>query len=679
MRKFCLILWSLFASSALFAANAPQFHRFPALGITVPPAQRASLEQATANLGKEIDSLRTALKDKPELLDLLPDVQIYQNAVRYALVQSVFYRTNEFGEANTLLNYGLDRARQLREGNPRWISETGLVLRGYVSRIDGSVQPYSLVVPSTYQPGQKQPHPLDFWFHGRDERLTELKFIYQRQLKAESPFLPTNSFVLHPYGRFCNASKFAGEVDAFEALAHAAKHYPIDMNRLTVRGFSMGGATVWQMATHYAGLWAAATPGAGFAETPIFVNIFSRPPSPTWFEQKLWHLYNSTDYAGNLFNCPTIAYSGEKDGQKQSADLMEKVMADEGLKLTRVIGAGMGHRYDDASIQIIGEKMDALVAKGRNPIPNKVQFTTYTLAYNQMLWVIVDGLEKQWEKATVNAEIVDKNTIRIKTENVSAFTLSMAAGLCPLDAKKTPKVIVDIRELGTPQVAADRSWTASFHKQDGQWESGTLPANILRKKPGLQGPIDDAFQDSFIMVRPTGRALNTQTGEWVNNEMNHAIGQWWLQFRGEARVKDDATITDDDIQNSNLILWGDPNSNKVLARILDRLPLRWHERGVMLGEQLLPPNRYIPVMIFPNPLNPRRYVVLNSGFTFSETGARNNALQVPTLPDFAIIDMTVPPAKRPSEGVLFAGFFDEAWKPIAPPQPTAPTTPPATQ
>ena len=32
------------------------------------------------------------------------------------------------------------------------------------------------------------------------------------------------------------------------------------------------------------------------------------------------------------------------------------------------------------------------------------------------------------------------------------------------------------------------------------------PTATWRKKPGLQGPIDDAFMDSFIMVRPTGQA-----------------------------------------------------------------------------------------------------------------------------------------------------------------------------
>ena len=86
---------------------------------------------------------------------------------------------------------------------------------------------------------------------------------------------PPHAFVLHPYGRYCNANHFAGEIDTFEALDHVRKHYPIDESRIAVRGFSMGGASAcWHFAVHYPGNWVAAAPGAGFAETPEFLKVF---------------------------------------------------------------------------------------------------------------------------------------------------------------------------------------------------------------------------------------------------------------------------------------------------------------------------------------------------------------------------------------------------------------------
>src|SRR5205085_5672212 len=146
-------------------------------------------------------------------------------------------------------------------------------------------------------------HRLDVWLHGRDDHLTELKFISDRQ-RAYGEFTPADAFVLHPYGRYCNAFKFAGEVDVFEAMEHVKKNYPIDANRVAIRGFSMGGAGCWHLAAHHPGVWAAANPGAGFVETAEYTKALLREPKPPWYEQTLWHLYDAVDYAGNLFNCP---------------------------------------------------------------------------------------------------------------------------------------------------------------------------------------------------------------------------------------------------------------------------------------------------------------------------------------------------------------------------------------
>ena len=58
----------------------------------------------------------------------------------------------------------------------------------------------------------------------------------------------------------------------------------------------MGGGLAWQFAVHYPDRWFAANPGAGFAETPRFLKVFQKETlQPTWYEQKLWHLYDCTD------------------------------------------------------------------------------------------------------------------------------------------------------------------------------------------------------------------------------------------------------------------------------------------------------------------------------------------------------------------------------------------------
>jgi Prolyl oligopeptidase family len=642
---------------------ADKVRRIPPPGIMLADADRQALSAGRDELGKEIEQLRVDLKGKPALLDLLPDVQIFYNAVHYALKYDEFFKPAELKVAKSLLEHGFDRAKQLRDGKPAWNSATGLVVRGYVSKIDGSVQPYGLVVPASYRPGPALEHRLDIWFHGRGENLSELNFLDGR-LRSPGEFTPSNTIVLHPYGRYCNANHFAGEIDTFEALENVKKHYSIDENRIVVRGFSMGGAACWNFAVHYADKWAAAAPGAGFSETPDFLNVFQNEKlEPTWYEKKLWHWYDCTDWAANLFHCPTVAYSGSKDSQKQAADIMAVAMEKEGLTLKHVIGAGAGHQYTPAAKAEINRRIDAIATTGRDLPPPQVHFTTWMLRYNQLHWVTIDGLAKHWERARIDAEMEGADGVVVTTENIDAFTLSMPPGqtLIPPKTRK-PKVEIDGQEADAPPVFSDRSWEAHFRKTENGWILVPSPDDgVLRKRHNLQGPIDDAFMDKFVMVRPTGKPLNDAVGKWVEDEMAHAVEHWRRQFRGEIQSKEDVAITDADIAGSNLILWGDPSSNAVLKKIADKLPIHWSAQGVQLNDKTLSSDMHVPVLIYPNPLNPKKYVVLNSGFTFREYDYLNNARQVPKLPDWAILDVAQPRTSRAPARIIDAGFFDERW------------------
>jgi pimeloyl-ACP methyl ester carboxylesterase len=639
----------------------------PPKGITVTEADRLALQSGLDELGREIDVLQKSLKERPQRLALLPDVQIYHNAVRSALTYHEFFNIRDVSAAKHLLEQGLDRAKQLREGKAAWNTATGLVVRGYVSRIDGSVQPYGLVVPESYQANTPHRFRLDVWCHGRGETLSEVNFITGRQTIA-GEFTPPNAFVLHPYGRYCNANKFAGEVDTFEAIEDIKKHYPIDNDRLVMRGFSMGGAACWQFAVHYPSTWVAAAPGAGFAETPDFLKVFQNETvQPTWYEKKLWHLYDCTDYAVNLFNCPTVAYSGQNDRQKQAADLMAKALEKEGIGLVHVIGAKAGHQYTTEAKAEINRRIDEIADYGRERVPFKILFTTWTLRYNQSFWVQIDGLEQHWEQARIAADLVGSqgDGLEIKTKNISALTLTLPSGRSqlPLDLDPTPLMKIDADEMVVPKPLSDRSWVVHFRKVGGKWAMvASADDGKLRKRHGLQGPIDDAFMDSFLMVRPTGPVLNDKVGKWTASEMQHALDHWRRQFRGAARVKDDKDIADADIADHNLILWGDPASNAILAKIVDKLPVKWNKDGVRLGNDKFDAGHHVPVLIYPNPLNPKRYAVLNSGFTFREYDYLNNARQVPKLPDFAVIDVNVPVSARAPGGIATAGFFTENWE-----------------
>ena len=198
-------------------------------------------------------------------------------------------------------------------------------------------------------------------------------------------------------------------------------------------------------------------------------------------------------------------------------------------------------------------------------------------------------------------------------------------------------------------------------RRNRDWKMVSKIDEGLRKRPGMQGPIDDAFMDRFIIVKPTGTAMNEKVGKWANEECEHAILHWHKQFRGEAMVKNDSEVSEQDIASSNLILFGDRGSNKIIEKIADRLPIRCTGKLISVGEKAYPAEDHAVVMVYPNPLNPKKYVVLNSGFTYREYDYLNNARQVPKLPDYAVIDVGVPVSSRTPGGIAAAGFFGESW------------------
>ena len=129
--------------------NIPEnVRRIPELGVPVPEDRAASMRTSLGQLQEKIAAIN-ASKDAAAK-SLLPDVMIFERAVRCALDYQEFFDVKDLDKADALLLEGIKRADQLLAGKPEWMTQKGLVVRGYISRIDNTVQPYGLVIPPTY-------------------------------------------------------------------------------------------------------------------------------------------------------------------------------------------------------------------------------------------------------------------------------------------------------------------------------------------------------------------------------------------------------------------------------------------------------------------------------------------------------------------------------------------------
>lgn len=636
----------------------------------VPPPGIAIDNEARANLQKELGTLKDQVAElrkskSPIIQQYLPDVEIFARAVELALNEDGFFEPKDSERAKLVLQEGLSRASELKGERTPWKIYTGFskqTVRGFRSKLDGTVQPYGVVRADL----NNQVPRADIWCRGRSEKGLELQFIATRMTNPD-PAPEPGVIMIHPFGRYCNANKLAGEVDTLEVLEHAMKEYELDPKRVVIRGFSMGGAAAWHLAVHYPDKWLAANPGAGFSETPQFLKVFqSEELKPTWYEQKLWQMYDCPVWARNLRMLPTIAYSGEIDKQKQAADVMAEACwnlpENERFELTHIIAPKTAHKVDPiARIEI--ERRLAMLDGLRSAEPPKgISFTTTTLQYNQAHWVTINALEEHWVPATVYANWSSPSLISLQVSNVTDLSLNLDAD--NISANVSAIVVSSGSQKIRVARRSDRSWGVRLRKAGDKWEqvSPIEPSSTeLRKKHGLQGPIDDAFMGPFLFVKPTATGNHPKVDQWVETEFKRAVREWHRQMRGDAIVKSSDELKPEDIENYNLILWGDPLSNPTLGKMADKLPIQWNREQVVMGDRKFDAANHVPVLIYPNPLNPQRYVVLNSGFTYREYDYLNNARQIPKLPDWAVVDLSTPPDSRFPGEIADANFFDEKW------------------
>ncbi len=217
--------------------------------------------------------------------------------------------------------------------------------------------------------------------------------------------------------------------------------------------------------------WAAAAPGAGFSETPDFLRIFQQEDAAADLVRREAlapvRLHRLGDQPlPTARRSPTAAKGsaeagGRRDGRALDAEGMHAGRTSSAPAPAQLPPRRPRRRSTAAST--------ASPRKGRDLLPRHVRFTTWTLRYNRMHWVTVDGLEQHWERARVDAEHVGAaDGARSTTQNVTALTLAMPPG--HLSARRNAPAAGHPRRQGARPAApvlSDRSWDSHFRKADG--------------------------------------------------------------------------------------------------------------------------------------------------------------------------------------------------------------------
>ncbi len=347
---------------------------------------------------------------------------------------------------------------------------------------------------------------------------------------------------------------------------------------------SMGASGTWHLGLKRPDFFVALGPYCGyvdthhFSETPLpnFVKVGPLPPN----QEKTLHMLDSIDYAANAGMVPAIACIGDKDPFFQCHVLMGEAMEKEGLKMVNLVSHGTGHVIDPETMKEQMRRIGEIAAKGLDHAPKKLRFVTWTLKYSRCHWLQILGMGEEYARAEIEAEVVGDGTVEVKEpKNVTRFAI------LPPMLQGGPK----LRVGGTDVVVWVRDPEATngpviIGRRDGKWAYlGAKDDGASGKRPGLQGPIDDAFTTPFLCVRGTGKAWNPAVQAWADADLKRFAYEWNRYFRGELPVKDDAAVTEEDVKRCNLILFGDPGSNRWIERVLPKLPIHWTRDELEVG------------------------------------------------------------------------------------------------
>jgi poly(3-hydroxybutyrate) depolymerase len=540
------------------------------------------------------------------------------------LVEDAEMRWSDFGQAPRdwdFVKRQLETARAFAEklagGEDPWKDRTGAFTKAYRSEIDGTLQPYGLYVPPSYDPAKAW--PMLVGLHGA----TSNHLLHRRRVfglgnepgeedydavRRDVAFPEVGFIVVTPYGR----GEVAGyngiaEGDVLRAMDHVQRAYHVDADRVHLTGLSMGGGGTWHIGLRYPDRFASITPVCGVADLDLMPWTAGRDP----LDRELMSLTGYTRIVENVSNLQVFVFHGDEDEAVNvtASRKMVEAFAKAGLagksvhyfELPGVTHFAWDFAYRDASIFRRVEEIR------RDPFPERVVYSTFSPRYSKAYWLRLDRIDRGLTLARIEGT-QKAGAFEVKADNLAAFSILLAPAIAP--AGKAIEVKVNGKSVfrGVP-----KGEVLSFAGGKGSWKKTDA------WKGPAQGPPDHAeatfgnatladYGPHVYVYGTLGDAETTATSKAAAER----LGDWGPNVRARWPVLADSEVTPDLMATHDLVLVGTNATNRVLAGLVG-FPLRQDASGTYVNGRKVAGPAASYRLLYPNPGATRRRVLVYGG------------------------------------------------------------------
>ncbi len=366
--------------------------------------------------------------------------------------------------------------------------------------------------------------------------------------------------------------RMGGHIELSEAMDALCREFSVDRDRVFLTGWSDGGFTAVWLASHYPHLVTGIAPNCG-----------------NW-------QYANVEYLG-LTNLPTLNVDGWFDGGYNNISFARWQMLRSAGADTACLWGQHGHSYQPyEDVEEFKQILDWAKKYRRDLYPKRVRYATWNLAWHRAYWASIQRMIDPLLACQIDVAVQPENRIVGQTWNVAELTLALCEQL--VDISRPIEVVLNGRTVYAGPATAKLNIELIERPEAAFVKDAAMPDEIAAVTVGSSYDTGGflAIPDRrWISVRPTN----------LDEATTKLLTGWWPDT-----AKPDRDVTDRDLAECNLLLYGGPEMNTLTARMVDRLPVRFEAGRFKVGSAVYDRPTHCIAFVHPNPLNPKKYVIV---------------------------------------------------------------------